>query len=292
MSSEKSPPHSVARHYKPILQDELGSRRLILKSFLIKGDLIELVSVWDERTKDDGFIQGIREEILGKPPFHGGYARKLGLIHVASRRVSHESNDILYKTTGAKRNKQTGDYMHDEHGDYVFFPRAYTLRLVSDKERDMDPEERNKYRKRMLNTLAHILEQYDKGDRKRRPTGKDGSPSRDRFPPTIFEVPQEGWDLTPEQPLPLDWYITDQMVAKTIQGIYRETDIGRWDMFVDNVPEADCFFSPPYTYMAKTFGFRNPQDSSVWHAQHSIVEAGEEAVVKQEFDANDVIPLD
>jgi len=286
MSSEKPKAHSATRHYKPVLAESSDqNREVVIRSFLTSGDIIELISVEDARTKDDAYIQGIRDEILGKPPFHGNYARKMGLIHIASRRVSHESNDVLYRHTGPK--KVRNELSLNNEGKPIYFPRVYILRMISDEERSKEPDERSVYRKKVLNTIAHILHQHDV-NRVGTTASAANSPSRRSFSPTKYNVPGVGWDMTPERLHPLDWYLTDQKVASTIQSIYIEEEVGGWRMFQENVPDADCFFSPPYTYVAKTFGFRNPNESSVREPKR---DEGNPAVI-QAFDAEDVVSLD
>lgn len=297
-SSSKSKPHTVTRHYKPALTDTSDANRdVLIRSFRTKGDIVEMISVENVRSKDDAFIQGVRDEILKKPPFHGSYAKKMGIFHIATRRISHETNDVLYRHTGPK--KIGNEPVRDELGNLTFYPRMYILRLVSEDERSMDSEQRAAHRKRVLNTIAHILKQHEEA-RSTRASWNDSpskatpsakarakapvSPSR-RFPPTRFNVPASGWDLTPKDLLPLDWYITDQMVATTIDSIYVEQEIGGWHMFHDNVSDADCYFSPPYSYVARTYGYRNPGESSVREPQD------DEALVEQAFDADDVLPL-
>jgi len=85
MSSPKSKPHAVARHYKPALSDTSdNSRDVLIRSFRTKGDIVEMISVENARSKDDTFIQAVREEIRKQPPYHGEYAKKMGLFHIAS----------------------------------------------------------------------------------------------------------------------------------------------------------------------------------------------------------------
>ena len=289
MSAPKSKPHAVARHYKPALvSSSAGRREVMIQSFLTKGDIIELIKIENTDSLDDAFFHPVRKEIQQEGPYHGKYAEQLGLFLVASRRISHETNDVLYRHTGPKKNSR-GEIIYDMYGKATYFPRAYTLRLVSEEERGMDKEQRNAHRKRVLNTIAFILHR----DEKSRNASKGGAPvvSPPRgFSPTKFNVPKIGWDLTPEEPLPLDWYITDQMVQNAIYSIYVEQEIGRWDMFAENVPEADCFFSPPYSHVAFAFGFRNPDQPSAWV---SARRPGNEppAEPEQAFDAEDVLPL-
>ena len=305
MSSEKPQVHTVARHYKTALADSSsGSREVVLRSFLTKGDIVEMISAEDARMKDDAYIQGIREEILQKPPYNGDYARKMGLFHIATRRVSHDSNDVLKRHTGPK--KINGRVVKDELGQLVYYPRMYILRMITPDEKEMDEATWTAHRRKVLVTAAHILLEHEKAKRKseaHKGTGADhnktpppkkagsagspGSPAR-QFSATKFHVPKTGWDVTPAERRPLDWYITDQMVAAAIESMYVEQEVGGWHMFSENVPEADCFFSPPYSYVAKTYGFRNPGDSSVWLPTR---EGGAGATVDQGFDAGDVLPL-
>jgi len=302
MSSLKSKPHAVARHYKSALSDSTGdSRDVLIRSFRTKGDIVEMISVENARSKDDAFIQAVRDEIRKQPPYHGEYAKKMGLFHIATRRISHETNDVLYRHTGPK--KVNNELVRDELGNLAFYPRMYILRLISDEERSMEPDARATYRRKVLSTIAHILHRQEEargaGSTWNDPRSKTTpspkararapvSPSR-RFSPTKFNVPKIGWDLTPEDPLPLDWYITDQMVATTIDSIYIEQEVGGWHMFHDNVAEADCFFSAPYSYVARTYGFRNPGESSVREPREVEVDCN--LSVEQAFDADDVLPL-
>jgi len=60
MSSLKSKPHAVARHYKSVLSDSTGdSRDVLIHSFRTKGDIVEMISVENARSKDDAFIQAV-----------------------------------------------------------------------------------------------------------------------------------------------------------------------------------------------------------------------------------------
>ena len=87
--ANKPRPCGVARHYKPVVSDPtLGARTVLLRSCLVKGDFIELIAAEDQRTGDDAYIQAIRDEINQKGPFHGAYASELGLLQIASRRLS------------------------------------------------------------------------------------------------------------------------------------------------------------------------------------------------------------
>jgi hypothetical protein len=226
----------------------------------------------------------------------------MGLFHIATRRVSHESNDVLYRHTNPKK-ERNGEIVLDHYGKPVYFPRSYILRLVSDEERAKGDEQRAAYRKKVLSTVAYIQCEFEKarsGSPSRKQSGSKatpspkakgktaGSPPR-QFSASKFNVPKTGWDLTPQVLRPLDWYITDQMVATVIHTIYVEEDIGAWHMFQENVDQANCFFSSPYSYVAKTFGFRDPGESSV----REPVEDGRKRSpsVEQAFDAGDVLPL-
>lgn len=303
MSSPTKPKaHTVARHYKAALTGAPGgSREVVIRSFLTKGDLVEMISAEDTRTKDDAYIQGIRDEIMGRPPFKGAYARKMGLFHIATRRVSPASNDPLKRTTGPKKVK--GQLVMDESGRPIYFPRMYILRMVTDDEKGMDNTARAGYRYKVLATIAHILVEHERnknananatsspptGSAKAPPGGKVARSPVRQFSPTKFHVPKTSWDMTPSEPGPLDWYITDQMVATVIHTIYVEEDIGAWHMFQENVDQADCFFSSPYSYVAKTFGFRNPGESSVREPVED--DRKRSPSVEQAFDAGDVLPL-
>jgi len=254
------------------------------------GNLYELISVEDDATKDDAYIQGVREEIEGEPPFHGKYARKMGLMHIVSRRVSHQTNDILYRHTNPKKEK--GKVVYDSVGNPKFFPRQYILRMVSDEERSMEQEEWIKYRKRVLNTIASILHKYEENSRKLKLDSIQGLRKGARtlpYSPTSYVVPNVGWDLTPSDGVlrPLDWYITDQMVESIIVNVYVEQEIGRWDMFAENVPEAGCYYSVPYSYFPEKYGFRNPGESSVREPKAVVEDAA-----TQGYNDDDVLPLD
>ncbi len=182
----------------------------------------------------------------------------------------------------------------------------YILRMITPDERKMNEATWTSHRRKVLVTAAHILLEHEKAKRKSAahkgtetnkgktlPPGKagsarsPGSPAR-QFSATKFHVPKTGWDVTPAERRPLDWYITDQMVAAAIESMYVEQEVGGWHMFSENVPEADCFFSPPYSYVAETYGFRNAEDSSVWLPTQ---EGGASAAVDQGFNANVVLPL-
>lgn len=251
----------------------------------------------------------IREEILGKPPYHGNYARKLGLVDVASRRVSHNSNDLLMRHTGAKKN-QKGEIIYDQYGKEIYFPRQYIVRMINDDELKQSKEEHQVYRQKVLKTIAKILLDHEKAKN----SGKNPPPSlgnpyargrnpslqtAPKFKLTKFGIPKNDlWDETPSDLRPLDWYLTDQMVARTLESIYTEQELGRWDMFSDNVSEAGCFFSPPYSYVAHKYGFRNANESTVWHtptvhqAQSPIASKLPQPSQEPSFDASDLIPLD
>ena len=287
MSSQKPQAHSVARRYRPVLVTT-GPRDVVLRSLLIAGDIFELISVEDQRTHDDAYIQGIRNEIQGKPPYHGNGAKMMGLIHIATRRISKEDNGVLYRHTNPKRDKNGNPELDTNHRE-IFFPRMYIVRSIPEAERTLQGEERIKQRKTTLNTCAKILHEHDLQNKNRR---QGGSPGR-TYPPTRYHVPQPGWDLTPDPPKPLDWYITDQMITTMIHSIYTEQEFGRWDMFSEKVAEANCFFSPPYSRFAYPFGFRNPEESSVRiEPPPRQIEDEPEADVPQPFDANDVLPLE
>ena len=105
--------------------------------------------------------------------------------------------------------------------------------------------------------------------------------------------------MTTDDPGPLDWYITDQMVSTAIQSLYVESEVGGWHMFSENVEDAGCFFSPPYGYVAETYGFRNPDESSVrepipndYDEDYDNTKPAPKPAVEQAFDANDVLPLE
>jgi len=294
--ANKPRPCGVARHYKPVVSDPtLGARTVLLRSFLVKGDFIELIAAEDQRTGDDAYIQAIRDEINQKGPFHGAYASKLGLLQIASRRLSPEPNEVMRRHTGPKKNKW-GTTEHDEFGQEIYFPRQFIVRLVPEQEREKGPEERMQYRKKALSTVAKIMHEHDSEKRKSLSPANSPSkaPLRRKFSPTVYIVPKEDWDRTPEPLRPLDWYITDQMVAGAIQSLYVEKEIGAWRMFAENVLDADCFFSPPYSYVAKTFGFRNPGESSVREPvpPNGIGEEEAAATLPQGYDDDDVLPLE
>jgi len=295
MASQPHKATSPARNYKPLLKDRSSraARPVKIRSFLTLGNLYELIAVEDETTKDDAYIQGVREEIEGEPPFHGRYARKMGLLHIVTRRVSHESNDILYRHTNPKREK--GAVVLNSMGKPKFFPRQYIVRMVSDEERAMEKEEWTKYRKRLLNTIASILHAYEEKQRKLKEEEENKGKKKRKeektrpYSTTTYTVPDPGWDLTPPEELlrPLDWYITDQYVESIIQGVYVEEEIGRWDMFSENVLEAGCYFSEPYSYLAEQYGFRNPGESSVREPCRPAPKA-----VQQAYDTGDILPLE
>lgn len=291
---------SFARRYKPALTgDASGVRQVVLSSILVKGEVLELISAHDTRLNDDAYIQGIRNEILGAEPFKGQYARRMQLVHIATRRISHDNGDVLYKHTSPKKDKNTRKVIVDEYTQQpTFYPRAYIVRLVSEEEREMEKEEREHHRKKVLSTCAFILQRHDADNNKKRFGG--GTPGRrslkNAFTPTQYKVPDNGWDLTPETPLPLDCYITDHMISSIIECVYVEQEFGRWDMFAENLSEADCFFTPPYSQVAQRYGFRNPDESSVRHAvPPRRVEADEElrpGRVQQAYNIQDVFDLE
>jgi len=304
MSSSSPPdkikPHAVARHYKPVLTDPTnGIREVHLFSTLVAGQFIELVSAEDRRTGDDAYIQGVREELHGNPPFNGAYARQMGLIHICSRRISHDDGHVLKRHTNPMKD-QWGQPKLDPDGREMFYPRQYMVRLVPEGEQEKSGEERLKHRKKVLNTIAMILHKHDEASRKGRPSSTlaggralRGSPGRRGFSATKVSVPEGEWDRTPEPLLPLDCYLTDQMIETVIRSVYVESDIGAWRMFSENVPEAHCFFSPPYSYIASTYGFRNPDESSFRErVPPSRVVEEEDVPVEQGFDTADVLPLD
>ena len=291
----------------------------MLRSFLTKGNIVEMISAENVQNHDDAYIQGVRDEITGKSPFGGRYARKMGLFHIATRRVSPYSDRVLWRTTGPK--KIGGVIALDDYGRPTYFPRMYILRMVTDAERNMNDNDHTAYRKKVLSTIAHILHRHE--ERKNKDNGTTSSPRGKgttskatpppkasvrtgwsptrQFSPTKFHVPESCWDATPDEPGPLDWYITDQMVSTAIQSMYLESEVGGWHMFSENVGEADCFFSPPYTYVAETFGFRNPGESSVREPIPNDNDDDDDdaeakplprPAVEQAFDAGDVLPLE
>ena len=147
------------RHYRVALSNsnERG-REVVLKSFLTLGELYELIGVEDVVTGDDAYIQPIREEICGRGVYQGQYAQRLGLVHIASRRVNEQSNDLLYRHTGAKRTYN--GYVLDGNGNRMYYPRQYIVRMVSDEERALDKEKKVTNRKKVLNTLAKVRQQF------------------------------------------------------------------------------------------------------------------------------------
>ena len=126
----------------------------MLKSFLVLGELYELIGIEDTTTGDDAYIQPIRDEICGKDPYKGQYARRMGLIHVASRRVHEWSNDVLKRHTGAK--KINNEYVLDKNGNRIYYPRAYIVRMIPDEEQVLDEDKKVATRKKVLNTLAKV----------------------------------------------------------------------------------------------------------------------------------------
>jgi len=287
----KPAPRPVKRHYKPALAPvgAPGNREVFVRSFLASGDVVELISAEDGRTKDDAYVQGVRAEIQKKPPHKGKFAKKMGLFNIATRRISHESNGIEYRHTGPKKDSD-GEVMLNDYGNPVYYPRQYITRLVSDEERTMTEEARLRYRKKVLNTVAKILfdhEQYENEKRAKKAKKENKKPPE--LTPTKFVVP-ERWDLTPQEPLPLDHYITDKFVAQSIKCIYVEEEIGRWDMFSENVADAPHFFSPPYDHEAHVFGYRNPHESSVRFPV--MVSPPKRPKVDQAFDLEDVVNLE
>ena len=256
---------------------------------------MELIQAEDRRLDDDAYVQGIRDEILGKKPFHGEYARRMGLLHIASRRISHENGDVLFKHTGPKRDPKTKQIIKDACNRMTYYPRVYIVRQVPNAELEADHQARLQIRKKVLNTCCTILLRHekDKKQEEQRNPYNQNSPQRN-YPPTQFKVPED-WDMTPETLHALDWYVTDQMVAKIIECMYVEQDIGRWDMFAENVLEAHCFFSPPYQHTPKIYGYRNPGESSVRHVDPTpprVEIEQEEVSVPQGFDPNDVLELE
>jgi len=294
----KPAPRPVKKYYKPALAPvgSPGNREVFLRSFLASGDIVELIGAEDGRTKDDAYIQGVRAEIQKKPPHGGKFAEKLKLFNIATRRICHESDAIEYRHTGPKKDSD-GEVMLNDYGNPVYYPRQYITRLVSDEEQAMTEEVRLRYRKKVLNTVAKILydhEEYqnekreEKAREKAQKEGKKYSPPPE-LTPTKFVVP-ERWDLTPQEPLPLDHYITDKFVSQTIKCVYVEEEIGRWDMFSENVADAPHFFSPPYDHEAHFFGYHNPHESSVRFP--AVVSPPKRPKVEQAFDLEDVVALD
>ena len=120
-------------------------------------------------------------------------------------------------------------------------------------------------------------------------TGEHRVPTR-TFTPITYCVPAEKWDLTPSELRPLSWYLTDNQVANIIYAVYNEEEIGRWNMFAENVKEAYVYFHHPYGYPARELGYRNYGESLVWLPPAKS--GGKESLpVKQHFDAGDVVDL-
>ena len=106
-SGGKRPPIRATRRHKtvasPAASPSSGSRNVVLRSFLTLGDIIEFISVEDVRTKDDAYIQPVRDEIHGFGPHKGTMAHTLGLIHIASRRKNEMTNEVLKRHTNPKK---------------------------------------------------------------------------------------------------------------------------------------------------------------------------------------------
>lgn len=154
-------PGGTGPYYKAVLPDKTGAERgrvVVLKSFLTLGGLYELIGIEDTTTGDDAYIQPIRQEICGRGPYKGQYARRLGLIHVASRRVNERCNDVLKRHTGAKR--VDNEYVVDVNGNRVYYPRSYVVRMIPDEERVLDEDAMTTTRKKVLNTLAKVRSRY------------------------------------------------------------------------------------------------------------------------------------
>ena len=158
MLSQAASPTAIRgtkRRYKPALSSSTDrGRNVVLTSFLTLGEYYELIGIEDTSTGDDAYIQPIREEICGRGPYKGQYAKKMGLIHVASRRANEWSNDVLKRHTGAKKVKN--EYVLDKNGSRIYYPRSYIVRMISDKERLLSKEEKVATRRKVLNTLAKV----------------------------------------------------------------------------------------------------------------------------------------
>ena len=120
-------------------------------------------------------------------------------------------------------------------------------------------------------------------------TSEHNPPTR-MFTPISYCVPARGWDLTPSELRPLSWYLTDNQVANIIYAVYDEEEIGRWNMFAENVEEAYVYFHRPYGYSARELGYRNHGESSVWLPSARSSDQKSPSV-EQRFDAGDVVQL-
>ena len=158
MSAQASSPLAVSgtkRRYKSALSSSGDrGRNVVLTSFLTLGGYYELIGVEDTATGDDAYIQPIREEICGRGPYGGRYAKMMGLIHIASRRANEWSNDVLKRHTGAK--KVNNEYVLDKNGSRIYFPRSFIVRMICDKERVLSDHEKVTTRRKVLNTLAKV----------------------------------------------------------------------------------------------------------------------------------------
>ena len=110
------------------------------------------------------------------------------------------------------------------------------------------------------------------------------------FTPISYCVPVREWDVTPADLKPLSWYLTDSQVANIIYNVYTEEDIGRWNMFADNVEESPIYFHRPYGYAARELGYRNYDESSAW-LPSARRDGKNNGSVEQCFDAEDVMQL-
>lgn len=79
-------------------------------------------------------------------------------------------------------------------------------------------------------------------------------------------------------------------MANIIYAVYTEEDIGRWNMFAENVEEAHIYFHRPYGYAARELGYRNYDESSAW-LPSARRDGKDDPPAEQHFNAEDVVQL-
>ena len=101
------------------------------------------------------------------------------------------------------------------------------------------------------------------------------------------------WDLTPEEKMPLDHYVTDSAVGSAIYATMALEPIERYKTFgADYEEDAKCFFSgPPYSITAvRDFGYpSSPNFNNPDHLDDnsSVDDAGSSVPRNLHFDEDD-----
>ena len=139
-TAAKFTPHKACRQGKVNSTKKEYRVTVVLRSLRTLGDLVDLIYIEDARTGDDPFLAGLRDECEHggvEGVYHGRYAKQLGLLGLATRKISPDKDRPLFRTTGPKK-------------DDRFYPRQVLLRVTDQDRKDRDAESR----KRLLNTVA------------------------------------------------------------------------------------------------------------------------------------------